>query len=181
MKSQSTSYGILARFLNTDDLIRAAKNLSSSGLRQIDAYTPFPVEGLAEALGFQKTGISLVVLLGCIVGGVIGFTLQWWVAVVAYPLNIGGRPLNSWPSFLPITFELTILGGALSGVLGMLALNGLPSLYHPLFEIEDFRKATSDGFFICIKSTDPLFDADQIQKLLTDSQATEVWHVPAAL
>jgi hypothetical protein len=181
MKPRTSTYGLLARYADTSDLLKAAEDLSARGYKQIDAYTPFPVEGLAEAIGVKKTGMSVVVLLGCLVGGVIGFTMQWWVAVVAYPLNIGGRPLNSWPSFLPITFELTILGGALSAVLGMLALNGLPCLYHPLFDVEAFRPATSDGFFICIKATDPLFDSDKVKQLLTDLNATEVWDVPASL
>ncbi|MDB5343951.1 MAG: quinol:cytochrome c oxidoreductase rane protein [Schlesneria sp.] len=181
MNPPTTIYGLLAQYSNTAALLKAAEELTARGYKQIDAYTPFPVEGLAEAIGVKKTGMSLVVLVGCICGGVIGFTMQWWVAVVAYPLNIGGRPLNSWPSFLPITFELTILGGALSAVLGMLALNGLPCLYHPLFEIEAFRHVTSDAFFICIKATDPLFDAEQVRQLLADSNATEVWDVPASL
>ncbi len=181
MIPRTSTYGLLARYSDTTALLKAAEGLTAHGYKQIDAYTPFPVEGLAEAIGVKKTGMSLVVLLGCLFGGVVGFTMQWWVAVVAYPLNIGGRPLNSWPSFLPITFELTILGGALSAVLGMLALNGLPCLYHPLFDVEAFRHATSDGFFICIKATDPLFDSDKVKQLLTDSNATEVWDVPASL
>lgn len=180
MKPPAT-YGLLARFPDTAALIQAADELRGRGYQHIDAYSPFPVEGLAEAIGFQKTGMSLVVLIGCVVGGTIGFALQWWVAVVAYTLNIGGRPLNSWPSFLPITFELTILGGALSAVLGMLALNGLPCLFHPLFEIEAFRRVTSDAFFLCVKATDPRFDVVETKRLLTDSNAVEVWDVPASL
>lgn len=181
MKPRTTTYGILASFADANELLKVAEDLTASGYKQIDAFTPFPVEGLAESLGVKKTGMSLVVLLGCVCGGLIGFTMQWWIAVAAYPLNVGGRPLNSWPSFLPITFELTILGGALSGVLGMLALNGLPCPYHPLFDIEAFRHATSDGFFICIKASDPLFETDRVKQLLTDSNAIEVWDVPASL
>lgn len=181
MKPQPTTYGLLARFPDTAALVKAAEELRGRGYQQIDAYSPFPVEGLAEAIGFPKTGMSLVVLIGCIVGGAIGFAMQWWVAVVAYPLNIGGRPLNSWPSCLPITFELTILGGALSAVLGMLALNGLPCLYHQLFEIDEFRRATSDAFFLAVKVTDPRFDAVETRRLLTDANAVEVWDVPASL
>lgn len=181
MKPSATTYGVLARFPDTEALIKAANELRERGYQQVDAYSPFPVEGLAEAIGFKKTSMSLVVLIGCLVGGTIGFAMQWWVAVVAYPVNIGGRPLNSWPSFLPITFELTILGGALSSVLGMLALNGLPCLYHPLFDIEEFRHATSDAFFLSVKATDPRFDAVETKRLLTDAEATEVWDVPAGL
>jgi hypothetical protein len=181
MTKRPTIYGMLAQYSETTSLIEAARELKGRGYRQIDAYSPYPVEGLAEAIGFDKTGMSLVVLIGCIIGGVIGFAMQWWVAVVAYPLNIGGRPLNSWPSFLPITFELTILGGAFSAVLGMLALNGLPCLYHPLFEIETFRNAHSDSFFLCVKATDPQFDADETSRLLMASKAVEVWDVPATL
>src|SRR5687767_1539184 len=121
-------HGLLAEFENTDDLIHAAQTLYQRGYRRMDAHTPFPVEGLADALGFTRTRLPLVVLIGAILGGTLGFLLQYWVAVIAYPLNVGGRPigLGTWPSFIPVTFELTILGGSLAAVLGMLGLNGLP-------------------------------------------------------
>ena len=132
----------------------------------MDAYTPFPVEGLSEAIGFHKTRVPLIVLVGGIIGCVGGFLLQYWVAVIDYPLNVGGRPLNSWPSFIPVTFELTILFAALSAFLGVLALNGLPMPYHPVFNVEQFQLASRNRFFLCIEAADPRFDRDATRRFL---------------
>lgn len=176
----SRLFGLLARFETTETLIHAAHELSRQGYRKIDAYTPFAVTGLAEAIGFRRTGMSKVVLCGGLIGLASGYGLQWWVSVIAYPLNIGGRPLNSWPLFVPVTFEVTILVAALFAVLGMLALNGLPRPHHPLFGIPEFARATTDGYFLCIEATDPQFEEQESLRLLLELHPCEVWHVPEA-
>jgi hypothetical protein len=174
----SLVYGLLAEFDDTDDLVHAAKALYERGYRRMDAHTPFPVEGLAEALGFTKTRLPLVVLVGAILGGTLGFALQYWAAVIAYPINVGGRPISigTWPSFVPVTFELTILGGALSAVLGMLGLNGLPRPYHPLFAVDRFRMG--EGYFLSIEARDEHFNLEETRQLLLDLKARKVWDVP---
>ena len=139
-------------------MLEAARRAHAGGYRQMDAYSPFPVEGLAEAIGFHRTRLPLIVLLGGIAGGVGGYLLQYYTAVIDYPLNVGGRPLHSWPSFIPVTFETTVLIAALAAVLGMLALNGLPRPYHPVFNVPRFEMASRNLFFLCIESTDALFD-----------------------
>jgi len=174
----SKLFGLLARFGDTDALIQAAHSLNRQGYRRFDAYTPFPVTGLAAAIGFHRTRMPLVVLVGGLIGLIGGYGLQWWVSVVAYPLNIGGRPLNSWPLFIPVTFELTILVAALFAVLGMLALNGLPQPHHPLFGIPEFDHASTDGFFLCIEATDPQFDKQKTLQVLQNLQPCEIWYVP---
>ena len=141
MATTSSSYGLMAEFNSPEALLEAVRKCYAAGYRRMDAYSPFPVEHLAEALGFHRTRLPLLVLIGGIVGCAGGFYLQYWTSVVDYPLNVGGRPLNSWPSFVIVTFELTILCAALSAVLGMLALNGLPMPYHPVFNVSRFEHA----------------------------------------
>jgi hypothetical protein len=159
-------YGILAEFDDHQRLIEAARRCREEGYTRVEAYSPFPVEGLAEATGFRRTRLPLVVLLGGIVGGAGAFFMQYYANVFDYPLNIGGRPYNSWPSFIPITFELTVLGAALAAVWGMLALNGLPMPHHPLFSSPHFDRATRDRFFVCIKARDPRFDRGSTRRFL---------------
>ncbi|MGO9640808.1 MAG: DUF3341 domain-containing protein [Candidatus Acidiferrales bacterium] len=159
-------YGLLAEFKQPEQLVAAARQARAAGYRSMEAYTPFPVEGLAETLGRRSTMVPLLTLLGGIAGGTGGYLLQYWAAKIAYPINVGGRPFNSWPSFIPITFEMTILGAALSAVLGMLALNGLPMPYHPLFNEPRFALASRDRFFLCIESRDPRFDRAQTREYL---------------
>jgi hypothetical protein len=159
-------YGLLAEFEQPEQLLAAAHRAREAGYRRMDAYTPFPVEGLAEALGRHYTLVPLITLIGGLAGCAGGFGLQYWVSKVAYPINVGGKPFNSWPSFIPVTFEMTILGAALSAVLGMLALNGLPMPYHPLFNEPRFALASRDRFFLCVEARDRRFDLAETRRLL---------------
>jgi hypothetical protein len=170
-------YGLLAEFANPDALVAAAGRVRDAGYRDVDAYTPFPVEGLADALELRHTGVPPIFLIAGIVGGLSGYLLQYWVSVSAYPLNVGGRPLNSILSFVPVTFELTILFAALAGVIGMLALDGLPRPYHPVFNVSSFARATRGGFFLLIESRDPLFRPRETRQLLFSLGAREVQDV----
>ena len=174
MRARPDIHGILAEFDEPGALLRAARIAYAAGYRSMDAHSPYPIEGLAEAVGFHGTRLPLLVLLGGIFGGVGGFFLQYYASVVAYPLNVGGRPLNSWPSFLVVSFELAVLCASLAAVLGMLTLNGLPMPYHPLFNTERFALATRDRFFLSIEASDPLFDVVKTRKLLEGAGAKEV-------
>jgi hypothetical protein len=167
-------YGVLGEFDSADKLVEASRLAREAGYRRIDAYSPFPVHGLAEALGARATRLPFIVLIGGIAGGVIGYLLQYYCVVVSYPLNIGGRPPHTWPAFIPITFELTILGAAFAAVLGMLALNGLPRPHHPLFAVPEFSLATHSRFFLCIEARDPRFDLEHSQKFLAHAGAMQV-------
>jgi hypothetical protein len=166
MEQQQPIYGLMAEFEGPEALLAATQRARAEGYQKINAYAPYPVEGLAEAAGHHHTRLPLIVLIGGIIGGVGGYLLQLWVSAVAYPLNVGGRPLNSWPAFIPVTFELTVLCAALAAVLGMLALNGLPEPYHPVFNVPGFELASRNRFFLCIRSVDPQFDVAQTQPFL---------------
>jgi hypothetical protein len=167
-------YGLLAEFRTAEELTAAARAVCEAGYRRVEAYSPHPVEGLADALGFKRTRLPLIVLVGGICGGLAGYALQWWTTVVAYPLNIGGRPLHSWPAFIPVTFELTILGASLAAVLGMLALNGLPRPHHPLFNVPDFSLASQNRFFLCVEATDAKFDPKSTTEFFQQLGASKV-------
>jgi len=175
--STAPVYGLLAEFDSPEDLVAAGERAYADGYRRLDAYTPFPVHGLAEAIGFRTNRLPLLVLIGGIVGAGAGFFSQYYAAVIDYPLNVGGRPLNSWPAFIPITFEVTILVAATTAVLGMLALNGLPQPYHPVFNAPRFALATRDRFFLCIEATDPRFDSEATRRFLEGLGAKEVTDV----
>jgi hypothetical protein len=167
-------YGLMAEFHDPNELVAAAHRAYHEGYRRMEAYSPLPIEELHEALGFAHTRLPLIVLLGGIIGGLSGFSLEWWASAIAYPLNVGGKPLFSWPAFIPVTFECTILGAALSAVFGMLALNGLPQPYHPVFNVPRFTSASSSGFFLCIEARDSKFDASQTREFLESLGASEV-------
>jgi hypothetical protein len=167
-------YGVLGEFPSAEALIDAAHQVREAGYTRTDAYAPLPIRGLAEALGFQKTRLPWIVLAGGVLGGVGGYLMQYWMMAVDYPMNVGGRPPHSWPSFIPVTFELTILGAALAAVLGMLALNGLPRPHHPLFSVPQFSLASQNRFFICIEANDPQFEVANANEFLRSIGATHV-------
>jgi hypothetical protein len=170
-------YGLLAEFASPTDLLVAVRRARSEGYKVMDAYTPYPIEEVAEALHFHERRLPLIVLLGGIAGGLAGYLLQYWTSVVDYPLNVGGRPFHSWPAFIPVTFETTVLVAALSAVLGMLALNGLPMPHHPLFNAPRFALATRDRFFLCIEAADPQFDREGTLRFLQRLEPRSVTEV----
>ena len=167
-------YGLMAEFESAEELLEAARHAYESGYRRMDAFSPFPVEGLAEAVGFHDTRVPLICLMGGLIGCGGGFFLQYWPNVIGYPLDIGGKPYNSWPAFIPIIFELTVLCAGLATVFGMLVLNGLPAPYHPVFNVPRFALATQNRFFLCIKARDPKFDLQKTKEFLAGLQAIEV-------
>jgi hypothetical protein len=171
-------HGLLAEFDTPTALVEAVRAARAAGYTKMDAYTPFPVEGLPESLGFRRTKMPLLILIGGTIGALTGFALQYYCAVIAYPVNVAGRPLNSWPSWIPVTFELTILFASLTAVFGLLALCGLPMPYHPLFNVPRFALATRDHFFLCIEAADPRFDHAATNQFLTGLSPREVSEVP---
>jgi hypothetical protein len=174
----STSlYGLLAEFDNPEEIVEAADAARAAGYRKLDAYTPFPVEGLPEAIGFRRTRLPLIIFIGGLLGCIGGFALQYWCAKVDYPINVGGRPLNSWPMFVPVTFEVTILSAALAAVVGLFALNGLPMPYHPVFNVPEFALASRNRFFLCLEASDPIFDVDKARNLFARLNARGIYEV----
>jgi len=179
MTAPDSLYGLLAEFETPDSLVEAAKRVHGAGYQKVDAYSPFPIEEVSEALHFHEKKLPILVFIGGLVGCAIGFGMQYYAAVVSYPVNVGGRPLNSWPAFVPVAFELTILIAALCAVFGMLLLNGLPMPYHPLFNNKKFSLATSHGFFLSIESSDPLFDRKRTEEFLQGLQPKGVTEIEA--
>jgi hypothetical protein len=179
-KPEKSLFGLMAEFHEPSRIVAAARSAHEAGYRKMDAYTPFPMEELAESLGHHSRGpLPLLVLLGGLAGAAGGFGLQYWASVIAYPLNVGGRPLNSWPAFIPVTFETTVLLAALTAVFGMLALNGLPRPHHPVFNAPNFALASQERFFLCIESDDPKFDETATRRFLESlrpAQVSEVEH-----
>ena len=176
-KGSDPRYGLIAEFDSPEALIEASRRAYATGFRRMDAYSPFPVEGLAEAIGFHRSRVPLIVLIGGILGCLGGFFLQYWVSVIDYPINVGGRPLNSWPSFIPVTFEVTILLAALSAFFGVLALNGLPMPYHPVFNVERFELASRNRFFLCIEAKDSRFDLQGTREFFETVGAQGIYEV----
>jgi hypothetical protein len=170
-------YGLMAEFDNPNTLVAASRRAHQEGYRKLDAYTPFPIEELHEAIGIHHTKVPLMVLVGGIVGGLTGYGLQYWVSTIAYPLNVGGRPLHSWPSFIPVTFEMTVLFAALTAVFGMLVMNKLPMPYHPVFNVPRFAMASRDRFFLCIEAGDPKFELAATRRFLESFGPREVTDV----
>jgi hypothetical protein len=168
------TYGLLAEFDSPAQLVAAAKRTHEAGYRRIDTFSPYPIEEAWEAIGHHDKRLSKIVLAGGITGMLAGIGLQEWVHQVAYPINIAGKPLNSWPQFVPVTFELTILFAALSAVLGMIILNGLPEPYHPVFNVPRFEHASRDKFFLLVESADPKFDRAKTLDFLKTLDASEI-------
>jgi hypothetical protein len=177
-RTPSPIFGVIAQFDDPGSLIGAVRSVREAGYTRIDAYTPYPVHGLDDELGVRGTKLPMIVLIAGIVGAFTGFGMQYFAMAVHLPLNIGGKPLNSWPAFIPITFEVTILFAALAAVIGMLALNRLPQPYHPVFHAKNFERASEDQFFLCIESDDPRFDQIEARNLLASTGAVEVSDVP---
>ena len=163
---RTPSYGLLAEFGSPAALVKAAEQTHAAGYIKIDAYSPLPIEGLAEAIGFHHDLVPLVTLIGAIIGGTTGYLMQYWINVINYPLNIGGKPYHSWPSFIIVTFEMTILFGGISAVFGMLALNGLPMPYHPVFNVARFAMASKDRFFLIVFASDKKYDDVKTREFL---------------
>ncbi|HVT12083.1 MAG TPA: DUF3341 domain-containing protein [Fimbriimonadaceae bacterium] len=159
-------YGMIAEFEEAEELVKAAQAAREAGYKRMEGYSPFPVHGLSEAIGFKDNRVPWIIFLSGLVGGCFGFTMQYWISVIDLPLNVGGKPMNSIPSFVPITFECTILFGVLSAFLSVLALNLLPQPYHPIFNANGFERASQDRFFLCIESDDPLFDDEGTREFL---------------
>ena len=170
-------YGVMAEFANPSELVAAARATYEAGYRRVNGYSPFPIEELWEAIGFHRTGLPMLVLIGGILGGLGGFAMQYYLSVIQYPLNVGGKPLNSWPAFIPITFECTILMAALFAVFGMLALNKLPQPYHPVFNAPNFALATRDSFFLVIEASDRKYKHDEVVGLLKSLNPKDVTDV----
>jgi len=171
---RSHIYGVVGEFETPEKLIHAVEKVREAGYRRFEAFSPFPVEGLSQAMGLKRNLVPLITLIGGLTGGIGGFGFQYWVAAITYPLNIGGRPFNSWPAFIPVTFELTILGASLAAVFGMLALNKLPQPHHPVFNVHRFSHASTDRFFICIELRDAKFHLAETARFL---QGLEAHHV----
>jgi len=172
-------YGLMAEFDSASALVAAARHTHEAGYQKIDAYSPFPVEELAEAIGFHKNGVPLVTLIGGLIGGLSGYLMQWWIATVTYPINVGGKPYHSWPAFIVVTFEMTILFAGLAAVFGMLALNGLPMPYHPVFHVPRFAFATKDRFFLIIFSSDPKYSSTATRQFLEALGPRSISEVPS--
>jgi hypothetical protein len=174
-----TLHGVIAEFESPAALIDAARQARAAGYRKMDAYTPYPIEELAHALELPRTKLPVLVFAGGALGCATGLAMQWFATAIHYPINVGGRPLASWPSYVPITFELTVLFAAIAAVLGMLALNGLPMPYHPVFSVPGFALASRDRFFLCIEAKDPLFDPEKTKAFLSSLGARGVTEVEA--
>ena len=171
-------YGLMAEFDSVNSLMDAANRTREAGYKRIDAYSPFPVEGLAEAIGFHHDEVPLVVLIGAVLGGLGGYLLQYWISVVSYPVNVGGKPYHSWPAFIVPTFEMTILFAGIFAVFGMLALNGLPMPYHPVFNVPRFAFATKDRFFLIVISSDPKYNPTEVRRFLEGLGPRSISEVP---
>ena len=175
----SELYGIMAEFEDAQGLVDAVHEVRAAGYRRFDAYTPFPIDEIADSLAVRRSYLWLFVVIGGVVGVVVGYGLQYYMHVINYPMNIGGRPFHSVPAFLIITFQLAFLGAALAGVVGMFVLNRLPMPYHPVFNVPEFREASRNRFFLCIEAADARFDKALTRQFLTELEAVRVVDVDA--
>ena len=170
-------YGMTAEFETPEALMDAAENARLAGYKKMDAYSPFPIHGLSDAIGFKSVAVPYIVFIGGFCGTIFGYTLEWWTSVVDYPLNVGGKPFNSLPAFIPIMYEATILWAALSAFFGMWALNGLPKPYHSIFNAPGFERASQDRFFLAIEAADGRYDAEETRRFLMDQKPLNVAEV----
>ena len=175
--TEPTAYGLMAEFETPEDLLDAAKKTYSAGFRRMDAFSPVPIHGLAAAIGFHRTNLPVLTFVCGLLGAVCGYGLQYWVHVIDYPINIGGRPLHSGPSFIPVTFELTILFAGIGTFVGLWIANRLPMPYHPVFNVPEFARASQDRFFLCIESEDPMFDAEETRGFLQSLTPVNIFNV----
>lgn len=166
MSTNENVYGLMAEFSGEKEILSATRSAYEYGFRKMDAFTPFPVDGLSQMLGQKNSVVPMIVFLCGLGGGLGGYFMEWYAMAISYPINVGGRPLNSWPMFIPITFEMTILSGALGAIIGMLVLNKLPEPHHPVFDAAHFERASTDKFFLCIEATDPKFDLVSTRRFL---------------
>ena len=178
MRPRTPVFGVMAEFDTAEQVLEATRRARREGYTEMDAYTPYPVEGLSDELGLTRTRVPFVVLMAGLVGAAAGFFMQYWSMAVDYPFNVGGRPENSWPVFIPITFEVMVLVAAFAALLGMLFIHGLPRPYHPVFKVDRFVEANSYSFFLCIESTDPRFDREGTRQFLAGLGAKAVMEVP---
>ncbi|MCO5099601.1 MAG: DUF3341 domain-containing protein [Burkholderiaceae bacterium] len=178
-RSGAPLHGWIAEFATADALLQAARKAHDAGYRRAEAYSPFHVDGLAEVLGSRRTHVPAIVFVGGLLGGVGGFFMQWYAAVVDYPINVGGRPLNSWPMFVPVSFELAVLGGALAALLALLVGSGLPRITHPVFRVKEFDLATRNRFFLYLRSDDPAFERERSARFLDSLDPLRRVEVPA--
>jgi hypothetical protein len=177
-QEEKSLYGLMAEFDDHEKLLEAAKRAYAAGYRDMDAYSPFPVEGLVEALGREGSLVPLITLVGGMVGGLGGYFMEWYSMARLYPLNVGGRPHNSWPNFIPVTFELTVLIASLSALVAMFVLNRLPQPHHPVFNVPEFDRASIDRFFLCIEADDPKFERAGTARFLHSLEPLGVMEVP---
>jgi hypothetical protein len=178
MRPRTPIFGLLAEFETAEQVLEAARRARQAGYRDFDAFTPYAVEGLADELGLRRTRVPFVVLVAGLVGAALGFLMQYWSNAVDYPFDVGGRPLNSWPVFIPVAFEVMVLVASFAALFGMLFLNGLPRPRHPLFNVRRFGRASQDRFFLCVEATDPQFDPERTKRFLAGLPAREVLEVP---
>jgi hypothetical protein len=179
MRPRTPIYGLMAEFETAEQVLQATRRARLAGYREMDAYTPYPVEGLAAELGLPRTRVPFVVLTAGLVGAGSGFFMQWYAAAIDYPINVGGRPLNSWPAFIQVTFEVMVLVASIAALFGMLFLNGLPRPHHPVFNVPRFDRASQDRFFLCIEARDANYDADATRRFLEESHPVYIVEVPS--
>jgi len=178
MRKKTELFGVMAEFKTPQELLHGIEKAKASGYTRMDAFTPYPIEKVVDALGFHHTKVPLITLIGALIGSSSVFGFITWASVVDYPLNVGGRPYFSWPAFIPAPFGGAVFVGGLSAAIGMIVLNGLPRLYHPVFNVPRFKAASKDGYFLCVEAADPKFQADAVRQVLQSAHPVEVNDVP---